>query len=40
VTNLAAGMTGEKIDHEQVLAEAAAAAPRLGGLLAGLIQRA
>jgi purine-nucleoside phosphorylase len=40
VTNLAAGMTGEKIDHEQVLAEAAAAAPRLGGLLAGLIQGA
>jgi purine-nucleoside phosphorylase len=39
VTNLAAGLTDEKIDHREVLAEANAAAPRLGALLEALIRR-
>ena len=38
VTNLAAGLSAEKIDHVEVLAQARAAAPELGGLLSGLIQ--
>jgi len=37
VTNLAAGLTGEKIDHADVLAAGAAAATRMGGLLAELV---
>ena len=36
VTNLAAGL-GDKLDHEEVLATGAAAAARMGGLLARLI---
>ena len=39
VTNLAAGMTGEPLDHEEVLAAGAAAAARMGGLLRELIAR-
>jgi purine-nucleoside phosphorylase len=39
VTNLAAGLSDEKIDHREVLAEANAAAPRLGALLQALIRR-
>jgi len=37
VTNLAAGMTGEPLDHHEVLAAGAAAAGRMGGLLRDLI---
>src|SRR5699024_2111818 len=33
VTNAAAGVTGEPLDHEEVLAQGAAAAERMGGLL-------
>jgi purine-nucleoside phosphorylase len=39
VTNLAAGMTGEKLNHEEVLAAGQAAASRAGGLLNELIAR-
>jgi purine-nucleoside phosphorylase len=39
VTNLAAGMTGEPLDHEEVLAAGAAAAERMGRLLAELVAR-
>jgi purine-nucleoside phosphorylase len=39
VTNLAAGMTGAPLDHEEVLAAGAAAAARLGGLLRELVAR-
>ena len=34
VTNLAAGMTGEPLDHEEVLEAGQAAADRMGALLA------
>jgi purine-nucleoside phosphorylase len=37
VTNLAAGMTGEKLDHHEVVAAGAAAAERMGTLLAQII---
>jgi len=37
VTNLAAGMTGEPLNHEEVLAAGAAAARRMGTLLAEVI---
>ena len=37
VTNLAAGMTGEPLDHAEVLAAGNAAAGRMGSLLAGLV---
>jgi purine-nucleoside phosphorylase len=37
VTNLAAGMTGAPLDHQEVLAAGAAAASRMGGLLRELI---
>ncbi len=37
VTNLAAGMTGEPLDHEEVLATGRAAAGRMGDLLAELV---
>ncbi len=37
VTNLAAGVTGEALDHEEVLAAGAAAAGDMGGLLAALV---
>lgn len=39
VTNLAAGVTGEHLSHAEVLAEGAAAAPRLGKLLRGVLER-
>ena len=39
VTNLAAGITGDKLDHEEVLAAGRAAATRMGGLLHELITR-
>jgi len=37
VTNLAAGITGEPLDHVEVLAAGKAAATRMGGLLAAVI---
>lgn len=40
VTNLAAGMTGEPLNHEEVLATGRAAAARMGDLLAELVSRA
>jgi len=40
VTNLAAGMTGEPLDHHEVLAAGRAAAARMGQLLRELISRA
>ena len=40
VTNLAAGMTGEPLNHEEVLATGRAAAGRMGDLLAELVARA
>ena len=40
VTNLAAGMTGEPLNHEEVLAAGQAAAARMGSLLAELAGRA
>ena len=40
VTNLAAGMTGEPLDHHEVLAAGAASAGRMGTLLRDLIARA
>jgi purine-nucleoside phosphorylase len=39
VTNLAAGMTGEPLDHHEVLAAGAASAGRMGGLLRALVAR-
>jgi purine-nucleoside phosphorylase len=39
VTNLAAGMTGEPLDHHEVLAAGVAAAGRMGELLRDLIAR-
>ncbi|HEY2043604.1 MAG TPA: purine-nucleoside phosphorylase [Jatrophihabitans sp.] len=39
VTNLAAGMTGQALNHEEVLAAGKAAATRAGGLLTDLITR-
>ncbi|ATL65898.1 purine-nucleoside phosphorylase [Nocardia terpenica] len=40
VTNLAAGVTGAHLSHAEVLAEGKAAAPRLGKLLRGILERA
>jgi len=40
VTNLAAGMTGEPLNHEEVLATGRAAAVAMGDLLAELVARA
>jgi len=40
VTNLAAGMTGEPLDHAEVLAEGRAAAGRMGALLAEVVAQA
>ncbi len=37
VTNLAAGMTGEKLDHHEVMAAGAAASQRMGSLLAQVV---
>jgi purine-nucleoside phosphorylase len=39
VTNLAAGMTGEPLSHEEVLAAGKASAARMGSLLAQVIRR-
>jgi purine-nucleoside phosphorylase len=39
VTNLAAGMTGEPLDHLEVLAAGEAAATRMGSLLAEVVSR-
>ena len=39
VTNLAAGMTGEPLNHEEVLAAGRAAAERMGSLLAEVVGR-
>ncbi|BDH58793.1 hypothetical protein MTP03_37320 [Tsukamurella sp. PLM1] len=38
VTNLAAGITGEPLDHEEVLEAGREAAARMGGLLADVIE--
>jgi len=38
VTNLAAGITGERLDHAEVLEAGAAAAKRMGGLLAEVVR--
>jgi purine-nucleoside phosphorylase len=38
VTNLAAGMTGEPLSHEEVLAAGREAAERMGGLLAQVVR--
>lgn len=40
VTNLAAGMTGEPLDHQEVLAAGAASASRMGALIRDVIARA
>ena len=40
VTNLAAGMTGEPLNHAEVLAEGRAAAGRMGDLLAEVVRQA
>ena len=39
VTNHAAGVTGEKLSHAEVLAAGAAAGPRISALLAQVIRR-
>jgi purine-nucleoside phosphorylase len=39
VTNLAAGITGEPLSHDEVLAAGAASAARMGSLLADVIAR-
>lgn len=39
VTNLAAGMTGAPLDHQEVLAAGRASAARMGGLLRELVAR-
>lgn len=39
VTNLAAGMTGQPLDHEEVLEAGRAAATRMGGLLRELLAK-
>ena len=39
VTNLAAGMTGQPLNHEEVLAAGRRSATRMGALLAGVIAR-
>jgi purine-nucleoside phosphorylase len=39
VTNLAAGMSGEPLNHEEVLQAGADAAVRMGDLLAKIISR-
>jgi purine-nucleoside phosphorylase len=39
VTNLAAGITGEPLDHEEVLAAGRAAATRMGQLLGAVVPR-
>jgi purine-nucleoside phosphorylase len=39
VTNLAAGITGEPLDHAEVLAAGNAAAARMGGLLGAVVPK-
>jgi purine-nucleoside phosphorylase len=39
VTNLAAGMTGEPLNHAEVLAAGRQSATRMGSLLAGVVAR-
>jgi purine-nucleoside phosphorylase len=39
VTNLAAGLTGAPLDHQEVLAAGRASAARMGGLLRELVER-
>ena len=39
VTNLAAGMTGEPLSHEEVLAAGKESAARMGSLLSQVIRR-
>ncbi len=39
VTNLAAGMTGEALNHEEVLEAGRAAATRMGELLGKVVPR-
>lgn len=39
VTNLAAGITGEPLNHEEVLAAGKAAATRMGGLLGAIVPK-
>jgi purine-nucleoside phosphorylase len=39
VTNLAAGITGKRLSHEEVVARGEAAAPRLAALLGGIVSR-
>jgi purine-nucleoside phosphorylase len=39
VTNLAAGMTGEPLSHQEVLAAGNASAARMGSLLSQVIRR-
>ena len=39
VTNLAAGMTGQPLNHEEVLESGRAAATRMGTLLAQVIRQ-
>jgi purine-nucleoside phosphorylase len=39
VTNIAAGLSDQPLDHAEVLAEGAAAATRMGGLLAEILPR-
>jgi purine-nucleoside phosphorylase len=39
VTNLAAGIGGERLSHKEVVARGEAAAPRLAALLAGIVSR-
>jgi purine-nucleoside phosphorylase len=38
VTNIAAGITGEPLDHEEVLAAGKASAERMGQLLREVVQ--
>jgi purine-nucleoside phosphorylase len=39
VSNLAAGLSGEKLDHTEVVAAGRAAAERMGALLASVVRR-
>jgi purine-nucleoside phosphorylase len=39
VTNLAAGITGDRLSHEEVVSRGEAAAPRLASLLVGIVSR-
>ena len=39
VTNLAAGVTGEPLNHEEVLEAGRASATRMGALLKSLVER-